>query len=85
MFDFENFRRQYFWDKYNFLSYIFRIIFYQQSCKCELFEHLNSVIRLREHEAKEMAWTLIIALSELHKRNIIHRDIKLVSLILYPK
>ena len=46
--------------------------------KCELFEHLNSVIRLRETDAKIAAQQLFVAIEELHRRNIIHRDIKLV-------
>ena len=36
------------------------------------------MIRLRETDAKIAAQQLFVAIEELHRRNIIHRDIKLV-------
>ena len=48
--------------------------------KCELFDHLNNVIRLDERQAKKIMRKILLAVQNLHENEIIHRDIKLVSL-----
>ena len=47
--------------------------------KCELFDHLNNVIRLDERQAKKIMRKILLAVQNLHENEIIHRDIKLVS------
>ena len=49
--------------------------------KCELFDHLNNVIRLDERQAKKIMRKILLAVQNLHENEIIHRDIKLVSLL----
>lgn len=66
-------------DVYQTETYVFLVF---ELMKCELFEHLNSVIRLREHDAKAAVRQLFIAVSELHRRDIIHRDIKLENVLI---
>lgn len=66
-------------DVYQTETYVFLVF---ELMKCELFEHLNSVIRLRETDAKIAAQQLFVAIEELHRRNIIHRDIKLENVLI---
>ena len=46
--------------------------------KCELFDHLNDVVRLDEKQAKTIMRKVLNAVNFLHQNDIIHRDIKLV-------
>ena len=55
------------------LSLVFELM------KCELFDHLNDVIRIDENETKEIIRNILTAINHLHSKRIIHRDIKLVS------
>lgn len=66
-------------DVYQTETYVFLVF---ELMKCELFEHLNSVIRLRENDAKVTARQLFLAVYELHRRNILHRDIKLENVLI---
>lgn len=66
-------------DVYQTETYVFLVF---ELMKCELFEHLNSVIRLKEAEAKNAVGQLLVAVAELHKRNILHRDIKLENVLI---
>ena len=47
--------------------------------KCELFDHLNDVVRLDEKQAKTIMRKVLNAVNFLHQNDIIHRDIKLVT------
>ena len=55
------------------------IILVFELMKCELFDHLNNVIRLDERQAKKIMRKILLAVQNLHENEIIHRDIKLVS------
>ena len=46
--------------------------------KCELFDHLNDVVRIDEKSTKQIMRKVLNAVHFLHKNDIIHRDIKLV-------
>ena len=59
----------------------FMIILVFELMKCELFDHLNNVIRLDERQAKKIMRKILLAVQNLHENEIIHRDIKLVSLL----
>ena len=62
----------------NFQIYHFLVF---ELMKCELFDHLNNVIRLDERQAKKIMRKILLAVQNLHENEIIHRDIKLVSLL----
>jgi len=50
--------------------------------KCELFDHLNNVIRLDERQAKKIMRKILLAVQNLHENEIIHRDIKLENVLI---
>lgn len=47
--------------------------------ECELFHHLNDVVRIDEKSSKQIMRKVLNAVHFLHKNDIIHRDIKLVG------
>uniref|UniRef100_A0A1I8FTP6 phosphorylase kinase n=2 Tax=Macrostomum lignano TaxID=282301 RepID=A0A1I8FTP6_9PLAT len=48
----------------------------------ELFEHLNKVVRLSEKRTRAVMQQLLDALQFLHRRSIVHRDIKAENILL---
>lgn len=67
------------YDVYETKTYVFLVF---ELMKCELFDHLNDVIRIDENETKEIIKNILTAINHLHSKRIIHRDIKLENILI---
>jgi len=66
-------------DVYETQTYVFLVF---ELMKCELFDHLNDVVRLDEKQAKTIMRKVLNAVNFLHQNDIIHRDIKLENILI---
>ncbi len=57
-------------------------IIYMEQGKMDLFDYMDKIIPLKEK--KQLALALVQGMSEIHKRNIVHRDMKTLNILMIP-